>query len=266
MASGFRAPLFATLALALTAMPAHAIDDSSTVRLSAWQADARNELRGRTQFLGSDYRFEETFDFGSDVLPRLDGELRLGERHRLVFNYFDYDSERAAALDEPISFDAITIPAGSFAVGDTEFRLAGLAYDFAVVETPTVSVGVQLGVQHARLEGRLFAQAGTGTYSESGEESGVLPVVGLRAAFASADAWRVTVQGQRFDAAWANLDGVRGGLTRASAVVEYRFTERFGVHAGYDYVRLGAQDEDGDGLIGLDQRLAGPMAGVTVAF
>lgn len=258
-------PTLLALSCAAAALPAHAIDDRLTLRASAFQADATTELQGRTLFQGRDFTFEESFE-GDDVVPRFEGELKFGERHRLVFNYLDYDRDQRESLDEPISFDGITIPAGSVAFGDMKFRLAGLAYDFAVVETPTVSVGLQLGVQYARLEGRLRAESGLNVYDERGEENGALPVLGLRAGFAPADAWRVVLQGQHFDRDWVNLEDTRGSLTRANALVEYRFNERFGVHAGYDWFRVEAQDEGGDGLIGLEQRLQGPMAGLTLSF
>lgn len=253
------------LGCAAVALPAHAIDDRVTLRASALQVDATSELRGRTQFFGTDYSFEESFE-GDEGVPRFEGELKFGQRHRLVFNYLDYDRGQQAVLEEPISFDTITIPAGSAAFGDMQFRLAGLAYDFAVVETPTVSVGLQLGVQYARLEGRLRAQSGLNVYDERGEEDGALPVLGARVAFAPVDAWRIVVQGQHFDSDWADLEDTTGSLTRASALLEYRFNPRFGAHAGYDWFRIDAQDEGSDGLVGLEQRLQGPMVGVTLAF
>jgi hypothetical protein len=259
-----RALLLATVALA--AVPAYAIDDRAVLRAGFMQADNRSDLRGRTRFLGRDYTFTQTFGSDGETTPRLDGEVRIGRRHRLVFNHFGYEQNEPAPLSEPISFDDATIPAGTQAFGNTDFRLTGIAYDFALVETPAVSVGLQLGVQYARLEGRLFAQSGASVYDEQGDESGYLPVAGLRAAFAPGDAWRVVLQGQHFDAGWAGIDDVRGRLTRASALVEYRFTERLGVHAGYEHIRIDAHDDDGDGLIGLDQRYRGPTLGISVAF
>lgn len=252
--------------VALAAVPAYAIDDRAVLRGGFMQVDNRNDLRGRTRFLGRDYTFSQSFGSDGETTPRLDGELRLGRRHRLVFNHFGYEQNEPAPLSEPISFDNVTIPAGSQAFGNTDFRLTGVAYDFALVETPEVSVGLQLGVQYARLEGRLFARSGTSVYDERGNESGYLPIAGLRAAFAPSDAWRVVLQGQHFDAGWAGVDDVHGSLSRASALVEYRFTGRLGVHAGYERIRIDARDDDGQGLIGLDQRYRGPTLGVSIAF
>ena len=264
------APLLCT-ALAFATLPAHAIDDEGrfTLRASALRLDASTDISGRTTYQGSPYEFAERFDFGSaKTTPRLEGTARFGERSRLHFNYFSYSKGQDASLGEAISFDNVTLPEGSFARLDTDFRVAGLAYDFAVVETPTASVGLQLGVEYAQLEGDLYAEAGADTYSARDDEEGYLPVLGARAEFAPADNWRIVLQGRHFNTDWGSFGDTEGSLTRASALVEYRFTPNVGVHAGYDYFRLDAQnrDEDSDGIVGLDQRFEGPMVGVSFVF
>ena len=131
-----------TLALAAAgvafARPAHAIeDDRFTLRLGAMQVDAQSELRGSTVFAGQPFEFSEDFDFGGDeVVPRLEGQFRFSERNRLLFNYFGYDKDRRATLGQDLSFDDVTIPAGSFAKGKAKFQLASLMYDYAVVDDP----------------------------------------------------------------------------------------------------------------------------------
>lgn len=259
------------ISLGAAALPAHAIDDEGqfTLRASALRLDANTDVDGRTTYQGTPYEFAEQFDFGSaKTSPRLEGTVRFGERSRLHFNYFSYSKAQDASLDEAISFDNITLPEGSFARLDTDFRVAGVAYDYAVVETPTASVGLQLGVEYARLKGDLFAQAGPDTYQDDGDADGYLPVLGVRAEFAPADKWRIVLQGQHFNTSWGSFGDTEGTLTRANALVEYRFTPHVGVHAGYDYFRLDAQnrDEDDDGIVGLDQKFHGPMVGVSFMF
>ena len=55
-------------------------------------------------------------------------------------------------------------------------------------------------------------------------------------------------------------------ISRANALVEYRFTPTVGVFAGYDWFKIDAKRNGGDGTIGLDQRFTGPMAGVSFTF
>ena len=256
------------LALAGVAAPAHAIDeDRFVLRASAFNGDGRLRVAGNTPYLGNAETFDETFDTGRDTVPALDAQWRLGDRHRLVFNYTRFDGEESATLGEEISFDDVVIPAGSSARADAEMSLGGVAYDFAVVEAPTVSWGLQLGVQEARVEGRLRAVSGANTYDRSDSESGLLPLVGTRLTFAPSENWRVNAQVQHLDAGWLDSDDIDGKLTQAHAIVEYRFGGRFGVHAGYKWMRLDLQDRDGDeGINRFEQRFNGPVAGVTIAF
>lgn len=265
-----RTPLrpFLALAIAVAALPAHAIDDDRFVlRAGAFNGDGRVDVEGRTTYLGAPESYAERFDTGSSTVPAVDAQLRLGERHRLVFNYVSFDEDQDATLDEAISFDTVTIPAGSTARGEAELRLTGLAYDFAVVESPTFSAGLQLGVQNVRVSGRLRAESGADVYDESDSEDGTLPVLGARLTFAPSEAWRVEAQAQHVDAGWMGADDYEGSLTIAHALAEYRFGGRFGIHAGYKSMRIDLRDpEQDEGVTGFDLRFDGPVVGLTVAF
>jgi hypothetical protein len=265
-----RKPLRRLLVLALlaAALPAQAIDDDRFVlRASAFNGDGRADVEGRTTYLGTPETYAERFDTGSTTVPAVEAQLRLGERHRLVFNHISFDEDQDATLDEPISFDTVTIPAGSTARGEAELRLTGLAYDFAVVESQTFSAGLQLGVQNARVSGRLRAVSGANAYDESDSEDGTLPVLGARLTFAPNASWRVEAQAQHVDAGWLGADDYEGSLTMAHALAEYRFGGRFGLHAGYKSVRVDLRDpEQDEGVTGFDLRFDGPVVGLTVAF
>lgn len=265
-----RKPLRHLLALAILAgaLPAQAVEgDRFVLRAAAFEGDGRLDVEGRTTFLGVPDTYAERFDTGSTTVPSLEAQLRLGNRHRLVLNHVSFDGEQEAGLGGAISFDTITIPAGSTARGEVDVRLTGLAYDFALVETPTFSAGLQLGVQNARISGRLRATSGLNVYDESDSEDGILPVAGARLTFAPSDAWRIEAQAQHVDAAWLDEEDFEGTFTLAHAIAEYRFGGRFGVHVGYKSMRLDLRDpEQEEGITGLDLRFDGPVAGLTVAF
>lgn len=258
----------ASLAFAVAALPAHAVDDDRFVlRAAAFNGDGRVDVEGRTTFLGAPETYSERFDTGSTTVPALDLQFRIGERHRLVLNHVSFDEDRGATLDEAISYDAVTIPAGSNARGEVELRLTGLAYDFALVETPTFSAGLEIGALNAHLSGRVRAEAGLDVYDESDSESGTLPVVGARLTFAPSANWRIEAQAQHVDAGWLGEEDYEGTLTMAHALAEYRFGGRFGIHAGYKSIRVDLRDpEQDEGVTGFDLRFDGPVVGLTVAF
>lgn len=262
-------PLQLMVAVGATlALPAHAIDDDRfALRLGAMSVEAQSELGGRTIFDGEAIGFDEDFDLGgTETAPRIDGQLRFGTRNRVLFNYFSYDKDRRFTLDGAAIYEGVTIPAGSFLDFQAGFEIASLVYDFAVVETATVSWGLQLGVEYASLEAEALADAGADGARAREVSEGYAPVVGTRLTFVPATDWRIIVQGQYLDADWGNFDDYAGDLARANALVEYRFTDNFGVHAGYDWFRLDVEQSGGDGVFGLEQEFKGPVAGVTLAF
>lgn len=256
-----------TLAAACLALPAQADDDRFVLRLGVMNASADSTLSGRTLFAGQPLSFEQDFDFGGDELvPRVEGTFKFGDRHRLLFNYFNYDKDRRETLDNDFSFENITIPRGSFAKTEAQFELASAMYDYAVVETPTTSLGLQIGVEYAKLEAKLYAQAGPYSYEDSASDDGYAPVVGVRWTASPNDKWRFTVQGQYLDAGWGNFDDYEGDISRANAIAEYRFTKNFGAYVGYDWFKIDVERGGSDGVLGLEQRFKGPIAGVSFAF
>lgn len=258
--------LSTTLLLATTCV--HADDDRFTLRLGGMHAEGQSQLSGAAFYGGDTYTFEsDRYDLGSETVPRIEGAFRFGDRHRLLFNYIRYDRENTATLREDVSFDGTTFPAGSRAELDTTFDLGSAVYDFGVVETPTFGVGLQIGAQTAGLRGRLRAESGAEMFSVRASERGTAPVVGARISAQTPEGtWRFVAQGQYLDADWGDFGDYDGDISRANALVEYRFTPKFGLYAGYDWFKIDVRRTGDDDRIGLDQRFHGPIAGVTVAF
>lgn len=146
------APL--AMATALLSSPALARDDDNrfTLRLGAMNIDSDNTLRGTTVAGGRELSFDEDFGLGGkEWEPRVDGVLRLSPRQRLVFDYFKYDKDRRETLGQAVSYDGTTVPAGSFVKGQLKYQVASLVYDFAVVDSEAVSLGLQIGAEYAKV-------------------------------------------------------------------------------------------------------------------
>lgn len=260
----------ATLALCLASLPALAAsDDRFTLRLGAMNIDADNTLRGSTTVNGQELSFSEDFSLGGkEWEPRVDGVFRISQRQRLIFDYFRYAKDRRETLDDSVSYGDVTVPAGSFAKAELKYQVASLVYDHAVVDNDRFQLGLQLGAEYAKVSADAYADLGDVYQGRFLDESadGIAPVVGARLSFEPAERWLVSVQGQYLNTDWGSFDDYDGSLSRANAIVEYRFTDNFGVFAGYDWFRLDVDQRGSDGLIGLKQEFKGPMAGITLAF
>src|SRR5690606_283922 len=128
------------------------------------------------------------------------------------------------------------------------------------------SLGLQVGAEYARLEGRIHAEAGPLSYTASDKVDGAAPVIGARATFAPTPQWRVVAQGQYLDKNWGLFDDVDADIRRANLIAEYRFTPNFGVHAGYDWLKIEVSNSGDDGVVGFEQEFKGPVLGATLAF
>ena len=80
------------------AVAARADDDRFTLRLGAMQAKAESRFSAQTFFGGEEYAFEsDRYELGEKTVPRVEGVLRFGNRHRLLFNYFRYSETASTA-------------------------------------------------------------------------------------------------------------------------------------------------------------------------
>jgi len=270
-------PASSLLAVALLACAGHAAaqdarEDRFALRLGAMSASAETTLSASTTYMDEPYSFSQGFDFGSDeIVPRIDGMFRLSERQRLVFDYFNYDKSRRETLGQDLSYDDITIPEGSYAEAELDFQLASLLYDYSVVQTDNFSLGLQIGAEWAKAKATLVAEAGENRWTEQTSEDGYAPVVGVRLTARPGERWLLNLQAQYLDADWGDFEDYDGSISRANAIAEYRFTENFGLFAGYEWYRLDVKrsvtgDDMRDGIVGWDQRFKGPVVGVTMAF
>ncbi|HEY0335252.1 MAG TPA: hypothetical protein VGC74_16375 [Stenotrophomonas sp.] len=263
--------LAAALTLAVTA-PARAADtdDRFQLRLGMMNIDNSNTIRGSTDIAGNDISFAQDFDFGGkEWEPRVDGVFRISQRQRLIFDYFKYDKDRREELGDSYSVGDVTVPAGSFVKGELKYQVASLVYDYSVVDTEHFSMGLELGAEWAKVQAKGYADLGPdvyqGTFADESED-GVAPVVGVRFTAHPSEHWVFNVQGQYLNTDWGSFNNYEGDLSRANAIVEYRFTRNFGLFAGYDWFKLDVDKKGSDGLIGLKQEFKGPVAGITLAF
>ncbi len=250
------------------AQPASADEDHFTLRLGAIRADGDVRLKGAVELGDSLYGYtSDRIGFGDRTVPRIEGVLHFSNRNRILFNYFRYDRDRNFVLDEDVEVGDDIIPAGSTGSAKARFGLGNLVYDYAFVETPTVSFGLQIGAAWADVEGDIRASDSEIEVNARESESGFAPVIGARLSTNSEDQrWGFTVQGQYLNASWGNFENYKGSITRANALLEYRFTRNFGIFGGYDWFRLNVDHDFGAYRGGLDVRFSGPTAGVTLAF
>ena len=252
----------------LASLPAVADEDRFTLRLGAIQVDGDAHLDAAVAALDESYSYASgRLDFGKRTVPRVEGIFRFSERNRLLFNYFSYDNGHRYVLDDDFAVGDGVLPAGTMAKAKARFDLGSLVYDYALIETPTVSFGAQLGAAWADLKGSITGSSGDIQVRTSENVNGAAPVIGMRLSTISADhKWGFTAQAQYLNAGWGSFEPYGGDISRANVLVEYRFTNNLGVYAGYDWFRLNAKRTRNNDDIGIGLRFLGPTSGLTLAF
>ncbi len=256
--------LFAGAAACAFITPAKADEDRFSLTVSGFRPSSDTTINaGAGDVLGRDIDFEDTFSPArEETRPRLDGMLRLGDRHRLIFSYYDLERSHSAVLEEEISFGGQTFAVDTEVTGRFDFTLATLSYEYALVETPTLTVGAQLGAHWAearagvRSDGEPIAEVGT-------RASGGSPALGLRVLGTPGEQWRFGGYAQAFKADVSDIDA---RFTRAGVFAEYRFAKNIGVQVGYDWFNLEADYAKTSWNGKLDLDIRGPTAGLTLAF
>lgn len=250
-------------------MASNTVDDHIVLRLGGMYTDSESTLRGNAPEYGLNEVREVSYgDFDTKWIPRVEGALRFGNRHRLIFNYFKYDQDDRATLKDAVVIANQQIPAGSFVQGGIELQIASLVYDFEVIDADRFSLGLQLGAHWAKAEASAEAQIGQLYQGRFLDESvdGFAPVIGARLTFQPIDRLLINLQGQYLDAEWGDFDDYDGEIKRANAIVEYRFTNNFGAFVGYDWFELKLEQNWSGGFVGVEQEFKGPVAGITLAF
>lgn len=257
-----RHALLAVAAIAV-APSARADDDRLVLTVSGFLASSRTTVSADApDVLGQPIHLEDTFDLTRrKVRGRVDGLLRLSERQRLIFSYARLQRSESARLDESFTYDGEVFDIDTVVRGRFSFRLATLAYEYALVETERVTLGASIGAYWADASVRLTADgytADAGTRADGGS-----PALGLRLQWAPAADWRLAARAQAFK---ANAGKVDGHFARAGVFVERRFGEHLGLQLGYDWFRLRAKYAQPDWAGRLDLTIDGPTAGVSFVF
>lgn len=93
------------------------------------------------------------------------------------------------------------------------------------------------------------------------------PVLGLRLSLHDArQRWLFRVQGQYLNADWGHLGELRGELMRINALLAYRLTRHFELHAGFDVFHVQVNNRFGPARGGIKLRFQGPTTGFGLRF
>jgi hypothetical protein len=260
------------IALALFATLAQAEDYSSPtedrVRLSLGVARYSNntdiQINSSTDVAGTPINAEDQFGLDkSDYEAKIQAMVRVGERHRLRFDYFSLDRTGQTTVTQPIVFRDVVLQPGDPLNSDLSIRTFGITYGYSFLHSDRYEVAATIGINDTDISARARVQTQARHVDQTEDQAGPIPTLGLDATYVVSKRFYFDARAQYFRIRIDDLDGSLG-LYELDGL--YRLRPNISFAVGYTSLRAhltSAQAKQG-GLFNFNS--SGPEIFLRVAF
>jgi len=266
------APLALVATLALVAAQAHADDYLSPtderVRLSlgAMRVKTTTNIRldSNGGLPGTLINAENTFGLDrSDFEPKFEAMVRVGERHRLRFDYFSLDRTGHVTLETPLVFRNVVLQPGDPVQTDLSLRTLGIAYEYSFLHREKFELAATFGINDIDISARARVTTQTRHVNQTEDQAGPFPTFGLDSSYVISKRFYFDARAQYFKLA---VDHLTGSLGFYEAAALYRLRPNISFALGYTAAKavLDSRQIRNSGYFYLDTK--GPEAFVRVAF
>jgi hypothetical protein len=178
----------------------------------------------------------------NDSLFRLDGYWRFAQKHRLGFNFYQFNRDGSTVLDTSIEIGDEVFPINARTASELNLDFYTLDYLYSFYQGEKWELAGGLGVYWVALDFSINASLDInnnpipgGPFYESTDVSGPLPFLLLSFEYYITPKWLAIFRGGYFQLKVEDIDGT---LTTLGAKLEYQFTKRWGLGLGYDSFRI----------------------------
>jgi len=264
----------AMAALALIAVLAHADGDYSSptddrVRLSlgimrmssstTLQVDGSGSTPGTLVDAENDLGLDS-----SDIEPKFQAMVRVGDRQRLRFDYFTLDRNDTKTLEgSPIVFGNVVLQTGDPVQSSLSLRTLGISYGYSFWRSETLEFAATLGLNDTDISTSARVQTQTSHLYQSEDVAGPFPTLGIDGTWVVSKRFYFDGRAQYLALHVDNLDGSLG-FYELDAL--YRFRPNVSFALGYNAVKahLASTKSSQAGLFDFDSK--GPQLFIRVAF
>jgi hypothetical protein len=261
-----------TAPLALVAAQAHADDYLSPtderVRLSLGAMRVSNSTNIRLDsnggLPGTLINAESTFGLDkSDFEPKFEAMVRVGERHRLRFDYFSLDRTGHTTLETPLVFRNVVLQIGDPVQTDLSLRTLGITYEYSFLHREKFELAATFGIHDTDISARARVTTQTRHVNQTEDQAGPFPAFGLDSSYVVSKRFYFDARAQYFKLA---VDHLTGSLGFYEAAALYRLRPNISFAIGYTAVKavLDSRQIRNSGYFYLDTK--GPELFVRVAF
>lgn len=246
------------------------LDDTFTFRLGASYLDLDGKFSSTLKGQSMDKLETDALDLDdADTQPYFGARWRFTDRWRLTFDYLGLDTEGRVQRDfDRLIFGTIDV-SGFLAVETslkTDFYITQIGYSFLKNERAELGIGAGLHVVNLDTSLKVSAavnNASGSVQSDTADWTAPLPdIIGFGTyAFTP----KLSIEG---GIAWfgLNYDDYSGDLVSASAAVEYRLTDHWGVGLGYTYIDMDLDVERSSREDNYNLEYQGPVLYVSAGF
>lgn len=259
-------------ALALLTAAAHAEDYLSPteerVRLSLGVVrlsnDTNLQLDSSAGVPGTAVNGEDVFGLDkSDYEAKIQAMVRVGERHRLRFDYFSLDRTGFETMTQPIVFRDVALQPGDPVNSDLSIRTFGIAYGYSFLHGDKYEVAATIGISDTDISARARVQTQARHVDQTEDQAGPFPTLGLDATYVLSKRFYFDGRAQYMKVRINNLDGSLG-IYELDAL--YRLRPNISFALGYTMLRasLVSTQAQQSGFFNFNSK--GPEFFVRVAF
>lgn len=262
----------AVLTLALVATLAHAEDylspTNERVRLSLGvmhlSSTTAIRLDSSQGLPGTPIDVEKEFGLdSSNVEPKFQAMVRVGERHRLRFDYFTLDRTGRTILTAPIVFRDVVLQIADPVDTNLSLRTLGITYEYSFLHREKFEVSAAFGINDTDISARARVTTQTRHVNQTEDQAGPFPTLGLDATYVLSKRFYVDARAQYFRLAVDHLTGSMGFYEFAAL---YRLRPNISFALGYTATkaRVDSRQPKTAGYFDFDSK--GPELFVRIAF
>lgn len=262
----------AVLTLALIAAFAHADDYLSPVdervRLSLGfmhvSSNTNVRLDSSAGVPGTQVNAENVLGLdGSDFEPKFQAMVRVGERHRLRFDYFTLDRTGNAIVGSPIVFRDVVLQTSDPVQTNLSMRTLGINYEYSFIHREKFELAATIGLNDTDISAQARVSTQTRHVDQKEDQAGPLPTIGLDSTYVLSKRFYLDARAQYFKLAVDHLDGSLGFYEFAGL---YRLRPNISFALGYTMAKatLTSRQPRTSGHFDFDSK--GPEFFVRIAF
>jgi len=182
-----------------------------------------------------------------DEIPIVSLAIRPWSKHKFFFSYMGMDRDARKILSDDISFDGVVFPAGTDVDTDFDIDMYRLGYTWSFLQNSTWELGFSVGAYWIDMD--MTMSALEGAVEADYNESEPFPMIGFSGSWLLNKDWLIRGTAEAFS---IDMNDTEGDFYNVRLECEYAFTESISIGAGYDLVRIDAEDTKKNNKVNYD--------------